>query len=36
MQLMRGKSVTWGITVACGAGFFLFGYDQGESAFETL
>ncbi|KAJ5092719.1 hypothetical protein N7456_008580 [Penicillium angulare] len=29
MLLLRGKSVTWGITVACGAGFFLFGYDQG-------
>ncbi|KAJ5682796.1 hypothetical protein N7462_005961 [Penicillium macrosclerotiorum] len=29
MQLLRGKSASWGITVSCGAGFFLFGYDQG-------
>lgn len=29
MLLFKGRSLTWGITVACGAGFFLFGYDQG-------
>lgn len=29
MQSLQGKSLTWGITVACGSGFFLFGYDQG-------
>ncbi|OJJ38307.1 hypothetical protein ASPWEDRAFT_179875 [Aspergillus wentii DTO 134E9] len=26
---IQGKGLTVGITVACGAGFFLFGYDQG-------
>jgi sugar porter (SP) family MFS transporter len=26
---MQGRAITWGITVACGSGFFLFGYDQG-------
>lgn len=29
MPVMQGRSITWGITVACGSGFFLFGYDQG-------
>lgn len=29
MKSLHGKSLTWGITVACGSGFFLFGYDQG-------
>ena len=29
MREFRGKSLTWGITISCGAGFFLFGYDQG-------
>ncbi|KAJ5622739.1 hypothetical protein N7490_011344 [Penicillium lividum] len=26
---LHGKNLTWGITISCGAGFFLFGYDQG-------
>lgn len=26
---LQGKTLTTGITIACGAGFFLFGYDQG-------
>lgn len=29
MSFLHGKRLTWGITVACGSGFFLFGYDQG-------